>query len=275
MRIYFLAENKTDNPGINAEHGLSIYIESEEMNILFDTGASELFLENAQKMNIDLNLADVCVISHGHYDHTNGVPAFCAINENADVIIHKDAFISTYDMLSDGSLAEETTGIRWTEREMEELKSRLRFTENEMWLTDNIVISGTVHDIPDFKATENFYYIADGRLVPDKMDHEQFLVIKQDDGIFVFSGCSHRGVIPILRHAKELFPGLPIKGLVAGMHLYSASDEARKRVVDEVCGEDMEMVVPVHCTGIAAICDLKARLGDKCIVATSGDIYEY
>lgn len=275
MRIYFLSENKTDNPGIRAEHGLSIYIEAEEMNILFDTGASDLFLDNAEKMNVDLNLADVCVISHGHYDHTEGVPSFCRLNENADVIIHKDAFIKTYDMRSNGSLSEETTGIRWSDEVFDEIKDRLRLTENELWLTDSIVVSGTVHEIEGFKATESFYSVIDGEIVPDKMNHEQFLVIKQDDGIFVFSGCSHRGVIPILRHAKELFPGLPVKGLVAGMHLYSASAEVRKTVVDEVCGEDMEMVIPVHCTGINAICDLKARLGEKCIVATSGDIYEY
>ena len=76
MRISFLSENKTNNPGICAEHGLSIYIETDEMNILFDAGASDMFAENAQKMGIDLRNADFCVISHGHYDHTEGVPYF-------------------------------------------------------------------------------------------------------------------------------------------------------------------------------------------------------
>ncbi len=275
MRIYFLSENKTDNPGILAEHGLSIYIEAEEMNILFDAGASDLFAENAEKLNIDLNLADVCIISHGHYDHTEGIPRFSEINGNADIILHKDAFIKTYGLYPDGTRDEETTGIRWPDAVKEKLQDRMRFTDHELWLTNSIVVSGTIHEVEGFRATESFYEIVDGELVADRMNHEQFLAIRQGDGIFIFSGCSHRGIIPILRHAKELFPGLPVKGLVAGMHLYSASAEDRKRVVDEVCAEEMEMVIPVHCTGINAICDLKARLGERCIVATAGDIYEY
>lgn len=275
MKIYFLSENKTDNPGVRAEHGLSVYIEAEEMNILFDTGASDLFAANAEAMNVDLNMADVCVISHGHYDHTEGVPKFCEINELADIIIHKNAFIKTYGFEPDGSMDKETTGIRWSEEQMEKIKPRLRLTDKELWLTDNIVVSGTVHECEGFTVTESFYEVTDNGLVPDKMDHEQFLAIRQGDEVFVFSGCSHRGAIPVIRHAKELFPGLKIAGFAAGMHLYSASAEDRKKVVDEVAAEDMEMVMPVHCTGINAICDLKARLGERCIVATAGDIYEY
>ena len=73
--------------------------------------------------------------------------------------------------------------------------------------------------------------------------------------------------------AKSLFPGEKIALLVAGMHLYSAADEVRKNVVERVAAEAPDCVMPVHCTGIKAICDLRSMLGDACIVATAGDSY--
>ena len=92
IKISFLVENKTDNPGIIAEHGLSIYIETPERRILFDAGATDILAHNAERMGIDLAEADLAVVSHGHYDHTGGFPAFCRINERAPIYIHRDAF---------------------------------------------------------------------------------------------------------------------------------------------------------------------------------------
>ena len=101
------------------------------------------------------------------------------------------------------------------------------------------------------------------------------LVIRQPEGLYVFSGCSHRGVIPAVRYAREIFGGEKIAVLVAGMHLYSADEAMRKKVIDQIIAEDIGLVMPVHCTGINAICDLKMALGDKCIVASTGTKYGY
>ncbi len=281
IKIYFLTENKTDRPPCNAEHGLSVYIKTGDKNILFDTGASDMFARNASLIGIDLAEADMCVISHGHYDHTGGVPAFCRLNGKAPVFVHKNAFKKTYE-LQNGSLKSETTGIRWTDKEYEQLLPRLIFTKGVLKVSNDIVISGTIPDMAGCLPTELFYEkSADGSLVPDNMDHEQFLIIRDRDesgksnGLYIFSGCSHKGVIPVLRYAKEIFPDEKIKCLVAGMHLYSASAEDRKRVVTEVLNEHIEKVIPVHCTGIDAICELRAAMGDSCVVAFAGACYEY
>ena len=70
-----------------------------------------------------------------------------------------------------------------------------------------------------------------------------------------------------------MFPDERVAVLVAGMHLYEAGDADRARVIDEIVSENMDNVMPVHCTGIKAICDLKTRLGEKCTVLTAGDEY--
>ena len=210
IKIYFLAENKTDRPPCSAEHGLSVYIETGDKNILFDTGASDMFAANASLMGVDLAEADMCVISHGHYDHTGGVPAFCRLNDKAPVFIHKNAFKKTYGF-EKGKPEPETTGIRWTDREYEELLPRMIFTKGVLKVSDDIVISGTIPDRAGCLPTELFYEkTAGGEFVPDNMDHEQFLIIRdrdesgQSNGLYIFSGCSHKGIIPVLRYAKEI-----------------------------------------------------------------------
>lgn len=270
----FLVENKTDNPGVMAEHGLSIYIEACGKKILFDAGATDLILKNAETMGVDLKEVDFAAVSHGHYDHTGGFPAFCALNRKAPVYLHKNAFRESYGLDKEGGAERATSGIRWTAEQREALKERIVFTDGPVSITEDIRITGTVPFAEGFKATENFYYKDEnGEFIVDDMSHEQCLVIRQPEGLYIFSGCSHRGAVSALQAGKAMFPGERVAVFVAGMHLYSASDEDRSRVVQEIAAENLDCVMPVHCTGIKAICDLKTILGDKCVVATAGDVF--
>lgn len=274
INFRFLVENKTDNPGIMAEHGLSIYIEAFGKKILFDAGASDLVVHNAEKMGVDLSDVDIAVVSHGHYDHTGGFPEFCRINEKAKIYIHKNAFRESY-VLKDGQLYGDNDGIRWNKAERKTIEERIVFTDGPVRIGENICVTGSITKEQGFEPTEKFYYRDDnGNITEDDMSHEQCLVIKGGDGLYVFSGCSHTGVISALNTSKDMFPGENVAVLVAGMHLYSASEKDRQRVVGQIASEHPECVMPVHCTGIEAICDLKAKLGDACIVATAGDSYE-
>ena len=273
MKFTFLIENKTDNPGIVAEHGLSVYIETHGKNILFDAGATNLFAVNAEKMGIRLENTDFAVASHGHYDHTGGFPRFCEINESAPVYIHRNGFRESYG-LEKGVIEDVTCGIRWTDGEKSMMKDRIIFTEGPVKITDDIYITGTVAAAEGFKPTENFYYTNEkGELTEDDMSHEQCLVVREPEGLYIFSGCSHRGAVSALNAAKALFPGEKTAAFIAGMHLYGASDEDRYYVTEQIAGENIGRVLPVHCTGIKAICDLKAKLGDRCIAATAGDVF--
>ena len=92
MKITCLAENTTSRPDIEAEHGLSLYIETNGKKILFDMGQGELFIRNAKRLGIDLSDVDIAVISHGHYDHGGGLRSFLEINKKAPVYISEHAF---------------------------------------------------------------------------------------------------------------------------------------------------------------------------------------
>ena len=281
MKVEILSENRTNHPECLAEHGLSVYIEIGDRKILFDLGASDLYQQNAKRMKVDLEQVDTVVISHGHYDHTGGVPSFCELNKKAKIYIHEKAFVTTYGM-ENGKLDEDPCSIRWTKQQHELVSTRLVLTNGMTWLTDDIAVSGTIRKIEDHIPTETFYLKnEDGSLTTDPMEHEQFLAIRVPDkngnsrGFFLFSGCSHNGVIPCLRYAKALFPKENVLGFLAGMHLYNANSETRNVILGQVAAEDMDYILPVHCTGILAICDLRQLMGARCIPAGAGDKFNF
>ena len=97
MKITVLTENTSVSPDIGAEHGLSLYIETDNSKILFDMGQTELFAANASKLGVNLTSVDVAVLSHGHYDHGGGLKKFLEINPKASVYLHKRAFEPHYN----------------------------------------------------------------------------------------------------------------------------------------------------------------------------------
>ncbi len=281
MKITVLSENRVSHTECMGEHGLSVYIETGRTKILFDLGASDIFQFNAEKLKLDLSKVDLAIVSHGHYDHTWGMPLFCKLNKQADIYIHKDAFEETYGV-TDGKVEEEPCSILWTKDQREKIYKRLTLIEDPEWITDDIVISGTIPELRENHSTETFFKKnSDGSFEPDSMNHEQFLAIRVranqasntglSRGIFVFSGCSHKGVLPTIEYAKTLFPGEKIYGLLAGMHLYQSSRIVRRKVIEQVAEQKIDYVLPVHCTGIQAICELKYRLGESCIPIGAGD----
>jgi len=62
--------------GLAHEPGLSFFIEKDGRAFLFDTGKSDAFLTNAETLALDPFRADTLILSHGHYDHSGGVPFF-------------------------------------------------------------------------------------------------------------------------------------------------------------------------------------------------------
>ncbi len=91
MKWTVLTDNRTNDSRLQTEHGLSILLETEHHRILLDTGASDVFIRNAEQLGIDLSTVDYVFISHGHNDHAGGLKHFMEINDKAKVIVSPDA----------------------------------------------------------------------------------------------------------------------------------------------------------------------------------------
>ena len=96
MRIITLIENVVNSGNLQAEHGLSLYIETDKQKILFDTGQSDMFIQNAHKLGVNIEDIDSLVLSHGHYDHTGGLYPFLEKNSKAKVYAKQNIFIPKY-----------------------------------------------------------------------------------------------------------------------------------------------------------------------------------
>lgn len=274
MKFTILIDNKTERADCRAEWGLAILIESQGEKILFDTGASAMFAENAKARGIDLADVDALVISHGHFDHTGGVEAFAAQNAHAPIYLHEEALYVTYGQ-THGVMDDYNCGILWDDDLREKLRPRLRLTKGLQQISSRAWIAGNIPSMEDYPPTENFFrqLVSDPFIEPDPMNHEQCLIVEEDGRLHVFSGCSHKGVIPILTHVKRLFPDKKISGLVAGMHLYALPKEQRSRIIDRLEDFGLDYAAPLHCTGMDAIVDLKIKMGDRCKILTAGKTF--
>ena len=91
MKWTILSDNRSSDSRLSTEHGLSILLETERHKILLDTGASDVFIKNAEQLGIDLSDVDYVFISHGHSDHAGGLRYFLEYNRQAQVIVSPDA----------------------------------------------------------------------------------------------------------------------------------------------------------------------------------------
>ena len=192
MKITVLTEN-TSPRGLLYEHGLSIYIETGYKKILFDTGQSGIFAENAERLGIDLSAVDFAVLSHGHYDHGGGLARFFELNGRAPVYMSSRAFGDHFN--AEGKYIGIDKALRQSER--------IILCENAVSLGEGIALrpAGEVREIIDFGSAGLSMEI-NGRRTPDDFAHEQYLMIEENGKRILFSGCAHKGIINIVERFK-------------------------------------------------------------------------
>ena len=232
MKITALTEN-TSQAGLSTEHGLSLYVETAQHRILFDTGQSELFADNAQRLGIDLGAVDIAVISHGHFDHGGGLGKFLQINRTAPVYISRYAFEPYYR--SDG----EYIGLDPALKE----SGRLLFTQNRTVIGDGL----TLYSCNDREKTFALIPSGLGReeggvITEDDFRHEQYLLIEEEGKKILLSGCSHKGIRNLVRWFR---PDV----LVGGFHFFRLPVDEQLRSFGEDLDTFPTRYYTCHCTG--------------------------
>ena len=190
MYITTLVENTGRGNALGAEHGLSLYIETGGYKILFDMGQSALFAVNAARLGIDLSKVDFAVLSHGHYDHGGGLGHFMRINQIAPVYVSRYAFEPHYNA------AGKDIGVS-----LEGLDtSRIRFVDDDLEIGPGIWIC-SCNDRQPLVQADTFGQTRQekGHVMPEDYRHEQYLVIREHGRRYCVSGCSHKGIINIVR----------------------------------------------------------------------------
>ncbi len=258
MVIQSLIENTTCCQDFHAEHGLSLLIRTNQRVILFDSGQSGLFLDNATYMGIDLKEVDLMVLSHGHYDHGGGIYRFLQNNGSAPIYVSQSAFLDYY------SGEEKYIGL-----DKELLKSnRLVLTRDFYEIEEGITLH-SCNERPLVTAIEPFgLNKKTGKgMEPDDFLHEQYLLVEENGKRVLFSGCSHKGIMNIMSWFRpDIFVG--------GFHLSKldpdgAGEEQLKEIAHALKTYETEYYT-FHCTGIPQYQYLKTYLGEQIQYLSTG-----
>lgn len=249
IRFTVLVEDTTDRADVAAEHGLSIWIETGDRRILFDTGQSDMLLRNAGTLGIDLRTADAVVLSHGHYDHVGGLEAVWGTTPAAPVYLHPDALAMKFGCNGQRS---RSIGMEPTATEM--LKQRIEsglgsYTSGPAEILPGVWVTGEVPRRWVLEDTGGPFYADAECHRPDPLLDDQALVLEAGDGLVVLLGCAHAGVINTLDYVCELFPDRRIHTVAGGMHLLQASRSRLAQTIERIQRYGIERIGPAHCTG--------------------------
>ncbi len=265
LNMTVLSDNTASTPFLS-EWGLSILIEADDDTVLLDTGSSSLFAKNAEQLGVDLSLVDFGVLSHAHYDHSDGMDAFFILNSTAPFLIRSGSRENCFG-IEDGAL--KYIGIR--KGLLAEYKDRIRFIDGLYEVSDGIWL--IPHRPADYSsiARRNDLYICFGKnCFPDSFSHEQSLVIDTESGLVIFNSCSHTGMSNILADVKSALGREDILAYVGGLHLYKLTDDELDGLCKEIERNGIEIILTGHCTGEHAFGFLHDRLGDRILQFCAG-----
>ncbi|WP_027624268.1 MBL fold metallo-hydrolase [Clostridium lundense] len=274
MKVVVLMENICDREELEVEHGLSLYIESEDKKILLDTGSSGKFVKNAERLGINLSKVDMAILSHGHYDHVGGLLDFFNVNDKAKIYLKTDACKDYYA----GKLGlYKYIGIDKTV--LDKYMDRLVLVDKLQEIHKNMfIITDLIKEYPMPEGNKSLYKKEGNKYVKDDFNHELMLVIREVDGIVTFTGCSHNGIMNMIKTAKYTFKDEHIKAIVGGFHLMTVPSRGlfcmKQEKVDVIsnfiASENIGKVYTGHCTGKEGYDRLKKILGHKVEYITVG-----
>lgn len=228
--------------GYGSEHGLSFLVEADK-RVLFDTGASDLFIRNAEKMGLNIDRVDTVVLSHGHYDHGNGLQWI----DGKQIVMHPDAFATRISGRSgrDISIA--------VNRQTVEKRNRIIESKEPLWISDSIAYLGEIQRILPFEQEcSTPFHFSDGS--PDPVADDSALAVKTANGLFVISGCAHAGICNIVEQARRITDTDKVFGVIGGFHL-TAIDNRLTDTIGYLKNIGCEIVMPSHCTSDEAIAE--------------------
>lgn len=267
-----------------AAHGLSCLVTAHRgavsHSVLFDTGPEEYAFErNTTRLGADLGIVDSIMLSHGHWDHAGAMLLALSMMRSRNggrkipFYAHPGMFRSRAVKLPNGTI-----------RRMEDIPSveqltafgaEVIVTTEPQALHDGMFyVSG---EIPRTTAYERGYpgqvrLMADGESwEPDEllMD-ERFLAVNVvGKGLVVLSACSHAGVVNVLTHARDRFPGVPLHAVMGGLHLAGPNEGIIPQTVEGLRAFDLKTIAAGHCTGWRGMTALANAFGDKILAPSA------
>ncbi len=273
INIKILVDNKVTE-GLAAEHGFSLWIEAAGRRILFDTGQGSALVNNASKLNVSLDTTEIIILSHGHYDHTGGIPYVLEQAPNAQVYCHPEVKSYRYSIRDGKSKPIHIPHL--ARSAIEHMPpQRIHWIKQPLEICPGIGLTGSIPRLTDYENTGGSFYLdSDGKKI-DPIEDDIALWMQTSQGVVVIVGCSHAGLINTLNYIRRLSNTFKICAVLGGFHLLEANLLRIHRTIHDLIDIDPELIVPCHCTGEKPMKKLEQVFGNRVSIGHAGATYTF
>ena len=283
LKVTVLAEDSVmyESPYLG-QHGVSFFIEAQadgnKKNFIVDVGQNiDALLYNMKLMNIEPSSIDGIILTHCHYDHTQGVAELLKKigKKEVPVIAHPDLFrlnfITSPFLRHVGVMREDSR------EHIEENGGRLYLARDPLQVFSGLLTTGEVKRQTDFEEVgiPLKTLTKEGKIIEDRMMDEISVIGILKNGLVILTGCSHPGIINIVKHSIELTGINEVQAVIGGFHLIEASYERIKKTVEALAQINVKLIYAGHCTGFKAQVELYKMFGDRFTPLRTGMVLEF